>query len=52
MLPIWENVSIERKVNFAPGKIPLRGRGKGEEQPKRIYSVPAQDTAKHPAQFC
>jgi len=33
-------------VNFAPGKIPLRAR-----TPENIYSVPAQETAKHRAKF-
>jgi len=32
--------SLERKVNFAAGKIPLGG---------KIYSIPAQETAKHRA---
>jgi len=34
-------------VNFAPGKIPLRGKSPG----KCIYSVPAQEMAKHCAKF-
>ena len=35
------------KLNFAPGKIPLRG----NSRQKRIYSVAAQETAKHCAKF-
>ena len=34
-------------MNFAPGKIPLRGKNPG----KCIYSVAAQETAKHRAKF-
>jgi len=42
-LPIQENARLGRKVNFALGKIPLRG----NSPPKCICSVPAQETAKH-----
>jgi len=38
-------VCIGRKLNFAPGKIPLGGKS----PQKCIYSVPAHETAKHPA---
>jgi len=37
----------ERKVNFARGKIPLRGNSRR----KCIYSLPAQVMAKHRAKF-
>jgi len=37
----------ERKVNFAPGKIPLRS----NSHRKCIYSLPAQVRAKHCAKF-
>jgi len=37
----------ERKVNFAPGRIPLGGKS----PQKCIYSIPAQQTAKHRAKF-
>ena len=36
-----------RKLNFAPGKIPLAG----NSRQKCIYSVAAQETAKHRAKF-
>ena len=36
---------LGRKVNFAPGKIPLWGKS----PQKCIYSVPDQETAKHRA---
>jgi len=36
-----------RKVNFAPGKIPLRGNSRG----KCIDSLPAQVSAKHCEKF-
>jgi len=36
-----------RRVNFAPGKIPL-----GDKSPQKcIYNVTAQETAKHRAKF-
>jgi len=44
-LQIWENARLGQKVNFAPGKIPLGGKSPR----KCIYSVPAQETAKHRA---
>ena len=44
---MYDNARLERKVNFAPDKIPL-----GEKIPRKcIYSVPAQETAKHRAKF-
>jgi len=44
-LQIQENARLGRKVNFAPGQIPLGGKS-----PKKcIYSVPVQETAKHHA---
>jgi len=47
MLPIQESTRLGCKVNFAPGNIPL-----GSKSPwKCIYSVPAQDTAKHHAKY-
>jgi len=46
-LPIYENTRRGRKVNFAPGKI-LSG---GKIPRKCIYSVAAQETAKHRADF-
>ena len=46
-LPIWEKARLVRKVNFAPGKIPSGGKSPG----RCIYSVPAQETAKHRAKF-
>jgi len=46
-LPIWDSTGLGRKVNFAPGKIALGGKSPG----KCIYSVPAQETAKHRAKF-
>ena len=36
-----------RKMNFAPGKIPLRS----DSRRKRIYSLPAQVRAKHCEKF-
>jgi len=36
----------ERRVNFAPSKIPLQGKS-----PRNVYSVPAQETAKRRAKF-
>ena len=45
--PIQENTRLGRKVNFAPGKIPLWGKSPR----KFIYSIPAQETAKHGANF-
>ena len=42
------NARLGRKVNTATGKIPL-----GSKSPQKcIYSVPAQETAKHRAKFC
>ena len=41
------NARRGRKVNFAPGKIPSGGK----IPRKCIYSVPALETAKHPAKF-
>ena len=38
---------LGRKVNFAPGKIPLWGKSRQ----KCIYSVAAQETAKYCAKF-
>ena len=48
MLPIYENARLAQKVNFAARKIPL-----GAIAPKDvyIYSVPAQEMAKHRAKF-
>jgi len=46
-LPIKENPRVGRKVNFAHGKILLRGKS----PIKCTYSVPAQETAKHRAKF-
>jgi len=46
-LPKEENARLGRKVNVAPGKIPLRGKNPR----KCIHSVPAQETAKHRANF-
>jgi len=46
-LPKKANARLGRKVNFAPGKI-LSG---GKSPQKCIYSVPAQETAKHRAMF-
>ena len=44
---MYDNARLERKVNFAPDKIPL-----GEKIPRKcIYSVPAQETAKHSAKI-
>jgi len=45
MLPKQESSRLGRKVNVAPGKIPLRGKN----PQKCTYSVPAQETAKHRA---
>jgi len=45
-LPIYENAKLGRKVNFAPGKIVL-----GARTAKCIYSILAQETAKHRAKF-
>jgi len=47
MLPLYKIARLRRKVNFAPGKIPLQGKS----PQKCIYSVPAQETAKHRAKF-
>ena len=47
MLPIEAKTRLGRKVNFAPGKI-LSG---AKSPQKCIYSVPAQQTAKHRAKF-
>jgi len=47
MLPIRENERLGLKVNFARGEIPSGGKSRR----KCIYSVPAQDTAKHHAKF-
>jgi len=46
-LPIGERRLGGRKVNFARGKIPLRGNSRR----KCIYSLPAQVKAKHRAKF-
>jgi len=47
-LPIQQSARLGgRKVNFAPGKIPLRGNSRR----KCINSLPAQETAKHRAKF-
>ena len=46
-LPIYQNTSLGRKVNFAPGKIPSGAK----RLRKCIKSVPAQETAKHRAKF-
>jgi len=46
-LPISENATLGRKVNFASGKIPLGDKSPG----KSVYSVPAQEMAKHRAKF-
>jgi len=46
-LPIQENARVGRKLNLAPGRILL-----GDKSPQKcIYSVPAQETAKHRAKF-
>jgi len=37
---------LERKVNFAPGKIPS-----GARAPENVYNVAARETAKHRAKF-
>jgi len=47
MPTIYENARLGRKVNFAPGKI----LSEGKSQRKCIYSVAAQETAKHHATF-
>jgi len=44
---MYENARLGRKVNFAPGKIPSGGKSPR----KCIYSVPAQETAKHRTMF-
>jgi len=44
-LQIQDNAKLGRKLNFAPGKILLGG----NSPRKCIYSVPAQETAKHRA---
>jgi len=49
-LPIYENARLGRKVNFAPGKIPSRGKNPSPPK-KKLYSVPAQETAKDRAKF-
>jgi len=41
-LPVYEKARVGRKVNFAPGKIPLRDKSSG----KYTYSVPVQETRK------
>jgi len=46
-LPIWKNARLGRKVNIARGEIPLQDKSLR----KCIYSVPAQETAKHRAKF-
>jgi len=47
-LPIGERKTWGgRKVNFAPGKLPLWGNSRR----KCIYSLPAQATTKHRAKF-
>ena len=46
-LPIYEKARLGRKVNFAPDKIPSGGKS----LQKCIYSVAAQETAKHRARF-
>jgi len=46
-LPIKENARLGCLLNFAHGEILLRGKSPG----KCIYSVPAQETAKHRAKF-
>jgi len=46
-LPVWENARLGRKVNFARGEF-----SSGGKSPRNcIYSVPAQETAKHCAKF-
>jgi len=47
MLPKQENARLGRKVNSAPGRIPLGGKS----LQKCIYSIAAQQTAKHHAKF-
>jgi len=47
-LAIYENARVWRKVIFAAAKIPLGGKS----PQKCIYSVPAQERAKHLAKFC
>jgi len=49
MLPIYENATLGRKVNFARSKIPSGVKRKSP--PTCIHSVPAQETAKHRARF-
>jgi len=47
-LPIQESARLGgRKVNFAPGKIPLQGNSRR----KCINSLPAHESAKHRAKF-
>ena len=46
-LPISQNARLGRKVNFARGKIPSRGK----RSRKCMYSVPGQETTKHSAKF-
>jgi len=46
-LPIYENARLERKVNFAPGKIPLRGKG-----PENAYNVYIVYRTKNYAKNC
>ena len=49
-LPIWGNARLGLKVNFAHCKIPFGARA----PPKKVYvlySVTAQETAKHRAKF-
>jgi len=46
-LPIYESARLGRKVNFAPGKIPLRSKSPR----KCIYNLPAQETAEQCAKF-
>jgi len=44
-LPIYESARLARKVSFAPGNIPLRGRA------PKVYSILAEETAKQRAKF-
>ena len=46
-LPIGQRKTWRTQTDFAPGKIPLRG----NSRQKFIYSVAAQETAKHRAKF-
>ena len=47
MLPIQQNARLRHKVNFVPGVIPLWGKS----LQKCIYTVAAQEMAKHRAKF-